>query len=153
MRKQLLEAAEEVFEELGPGWSESIYHKALIRELGHRGIPVYTEGSLSVMYKGGSVGTRRPDLMVQMDDGQSIMVELKAGSSRGMGQLMQYLDMAEKTNDLGEIRGGALIKFNKEVEYEFVELGPEPNPDDGDVDSERGDESEDGMGDRLEQED
>jgi GxxExxY protein len=130
MRESLREAAEEVFEELGPGWSESIYHKALIRELGHRGIPVYTEGSLSVMYKGGSVGTRRPDLMVQMEDGRSIMVELKAGSSRGKAQLMQYLDMGEKTRDLGEIRGGALIKFNEEVEFEFVELGPEANPDD-----------------------
>ena len=136
MREELKEAAVEVFDELGPNWSESIYHKALIRELGHRGIPVYTEGSLSVMYKGGSVGTRRPDLMVHTNDGRSIMVELKAGSNRGRGQLMQYLDMAEKSDDLGDIRGGALIKFHDEVEYEFIELGPEPNPDDADVGSE-----------------
>jgi GxxExxY protein len=142
MRECIREAAEEVFDELGPGWSESIYHKALIRELGHRGIPVYTEGSLSVMYKGGSVGTRRPDLMVQMPDDRSIMVELKSGSNRGKAQLMQYLDMAEKTKDLGEIRGGAVIRFNDEVEYEFIELGPEINPDDRNVDTEQRPESE-----------
>jgi len=82
------------------------------------------------MYKGGSVGTRRPDLMVQMEDDRSVIVELKAGSNRGMSQLAQYLDMAEATNDLGKIRGGALIKFNDEMEFEFIELGPEPNPDD-----------------------
>lgn len=143
MREALLEAAEEVFEYLGPGWSENIYHKALIRELGERKIPVYTEGSLSVMYKGWSVGTRRPDLSIEMDDGRSIVVELKAGSNSGRAQLEQYLEMAETSQDLGEIRGGAVIRFNTELEYEFIELGPEPNPDDRNVDSRDWSESED----------
>lgn len=139
MNEKLLEAAKEVHDVLGSGWSESIYHKALIRELSERQIPHYTEGSLSVMYKGGSVGTRRPDLMVHMDNGDSIVVELKAGSSRGKAQLMQYLDMAQESDDLGNIRGGALIKFNDELNYQFIEL-----VEDGieDVDSERGTESE-----------
>lgn len=130
MRERIEEAAQEVFDELGAGWSESIYHKALIRELADRGIPHYTEGSLSVMYKGGSVGTRRPDLLVHTEDGRSIIVELKAGSNSGWFQLEQYLDMAEKSNDLGEIRGGVLIQFNEELSVEAVELGPAPNPDD-----------------------
>lgn len=120
MRERLVEAAEEVFDELGSGWSESIYHKALIRELSERKIPHYTEGSLSVMYKGGSVGTRRPDLMVH-SEGESIIVELKAGSNRGSDQLRQYLDMAKESQDLrGSVSGGALIKFNNELEYVFI---------------------------------
>lgn len=134
MRQRLEEAAQEVFDELGPGWSESIYHKALIRELSERKIPHYTEGSLSVMYKSGSVGTRRPDLLVHMENRRSIIVELKAGSNSGRAQLEQYLEMAEKSQDLGTIRGGALIQFNAELNMEFIELGPEPNPDDTDED-------------------
>lgn len=122
MRKQLEEAAETVHTELGSGWSESIYHKALIRELGERGVPHFTEGSISVMYKGWSVGTRRPDLSVETDDGQLIIVELKAGNNRGSSQLNQYLEMAEASQDLGEIQGGALIQFNDELSFEFVQL-------------------------------
>lgn len=134
MRERLKEAAEEVFEELGPGWSESIYHRALERELSARQIPFHSEGTIPVMYKGAPVGRRRPDLFIVPEVGNTIIVELKAGSKSGSAQLMQYLDLTEADLNLGKIRGGAVIRFNEEVEYEFVELGPEPNPDDRDED-------------------
>jgi GxxExxY protein len=122
MREQLEEAAEAVFAELGPGWSESVYHKAMIRELSERGIPHYTEGSIAVMYKGWSVGTRRPDISVQTDEpGSVIIVELKAGSNRGQSQLKQYLKMGEASVDLGTISGGMLIQFNDKLECEYFE--------------------------------
>jgi len=143
MRERLLEAAEEVFEELGPGFTESVYHRALERELSERQIPFHSEGTILIMYKGAPVGRRRPDLFIVPDLGGTIIVELKAGSKSGTGQLAQYLDMTEQSSDLGYIRGGAVIRFNEEVEYEFIELGPEPNPDDRDVDSEQRPESED----------
>lgn len=141
MRERLLEAAEEVFEELGSGWSESIYHRALERELSGRGIPFHSEGTVPVLYKGSPVGRRRPDLFIRDEDYNTIIVELKAGSNSGSFQLEQYLDLTEASDDLGKIRGGALIKFNEELEYEFIELGPEPNPDD--VDRAERSESED----------
>lgn len=145
MRERLLEAAEEVFEELGEGWSESIYHRALERELSERQIPFHSEGTIPVMYKGAPVGRRRPDLFIVPDLGDTIVVELKAGSNSGSAQLMQYLNMTEADANLGDIRGGCVIRFNEEVEYEFIELGPEPNPTDrnADVDSERWTEPED----------
>ena len=121
MREQLEEAAEAVFAELGPGWSESVYHKAMIRELSERGIPHYTEGSIAVMYKGWSVGTRRPDISVQNDDNSVTIVELKAGSNRGGIQLKQYLEMGEASADLGTISGGMLIQFNDDLECEYFE--------------------------------
>lgn len=120
MREQLEEAAEAVFAELGPGWSESVYHKAMLRELSERGIPHYTEGSIAVMYKGWSVGTRRPDISVQTND-SVIIVELKAGSNRGQSQLKQYLKMGEASADLGTISGGALIQFNDDLECEYFD--------------------------------
>lgn len=130
MRELLLEAAEEVFDELGAGWSESIYHRALERELSARQVPFHSEGTIPVMYKGAPVGRRRPDLFLVPEDGGTVVVELKAGSKSGSAQLAQYLDMTEDDANLGYIRGGAVIRFNEEVEYEFIELGPEPNPDD-----------------------
>lgn len=145
MREQLEEAAQEVFDELGPGWSESIYHRALERELAERGIGFGSEGPISVIYKGMPVGRRRPDLFIEDSRGGTIIVELKAGSTSGWFQLEQYLDLTEKSGDFGYIRGGALIQFNDEMNMEFLELGPEPNPDDrnANVCSERWTESED----------
>jgi len=133
MRERLEEASEEVFSELGAGWSESVYHRALERELSERGIPMSSEGPISVIYKGTPVGRRRPDIFIPTDDGL-IIVELKAGSNSGRAQLDEYLGITEKDKNLGEIRGGAVIRFNEEVEYEFIELGPEPNPTDRSVD-------------------
>lgn len=130
MRAKLEEAAQAVLDELGSGWSESIYHRSLERELSERGIPFHSEGTIPVLYKGAPVGRRRPDLFLLADNGDTVIVELKAGSSSGSAQLKQYLDLTEGSEDLGYIRGGALIQFNDEVEMEFIELGPEPNPDD-----------------------
>jgi len=130
VRETLEEAAQEVFDELGGGWSESIYHRALERELSERGIAFHSEATVPVLYKGSPVGRRRPDLFVIDEDGKTIIVELKAGSNAGWAQLEQYIQLTETSDDLGEIRGGALIQFNTEMNMEFVELGPEPNPND-----------------------
>jgi GxxExxY protein len=130
MRNELQDAAEEVLSELGPGFTESVYHRSLERELSERGIPFHSEGTISVYYKGAPVGRRRPDLFLVPEEGGKIVVELKAGSTSGSDQLMQYLNMVEANDDLGYIRGGAVVRFNEELEYEFCELGPEVNPDD-----------------------
>lgn len=130
MRERLEAAAQEVHDRLGPGWSESIYHRALERELSERGVSFHSEGTIPVLYKGAPVGRRRPDLFVLGEDGETIIVELKSDSSSGWFQLEQYLDLTEASEDLGYIRGGALIQFNNELSVEFVELGPETNPDD-----------------------
>ncbi len=82
------------------------------------------------MYKGAPVGRRRPDLFIVPEEGSTIVVELKAGSSSGKTQLNQYLDMTEADNNLGEIRGGAVIRFNSELEFEFVELDEDSEIDD-----------------------
>jgi GxxExxY protein len=123
MAERLEDAAEEVHKVLGSGWSESVYHKALIRELSGRGIAHYTEGSLTVTYKGGSVGTRRPDLFVEGED-ETIVVELKSGSARSSGenQLRQYMSMlSEEPTAVADISGGALIRFGDELDFEYFD--------------------------------
>jgi len=116
---KLKEAAEEVFERLGSSWTESVYHSALERELSERGVPFTSEGTIPVMYRGTPVGRRRPDLFVVTEFGL-VVVELKAGSSSGDDQLRQYIGMTTDDENLGEIVGGALIRFNDELEYEYT---------------------------------
>lgn len=119
MREKLFDAAETVHSELGAGFTESVYHSALERELSERAIPFHSEGTIPVMYKGAPVGRRRPDLFIVTEYGL-LVVELKAGSSSGEEQLNQYLGMTTDDDNLGEIVGGVVIRFNEELEYEYA---------------------------------
>lgn len=121
MQKELQNAAEEVYNELGSSWTESVYHSAMQRELSERGVAFHSEGTIPVMYKSSPVGRRRPDMFIITENGQ-IVVEMKAGSGSGEAQLNQYLDMATENTDLGTIVGGAVIRFNEELEFEYTEL-------------------------------
>jgi GxxExxY protein len=66
--------SQKIFEKLGPGYSERVYHNAFEVELRMRGIQYETEKILPVMYEGHTVGNLRADLIV---DGRTI-VELKS---------------------------------------------------------------------------
>jgi GxxExxY protein len=127
--EELKEAAEEVHEHLGAGFTETVYHSALSQELSAAGIEHQTETPIPVMYKGTPVGRRRPDMMIVTEYGL-VVVELKASSSSGSAQLSQYLGMTTANKNLGEIIGGAVIRFNEEVEYEYTAIK------DGEMDTE-----------------
>jgi GxxExxY protein len=66
----------EVHRILGPGYLESIYRRAMIRELGFRGLPVQTELVADIVYKGEQIGQHRMDLIVAGE----VVVELKCVS-------------------------------------------------------------------------
>lgn len=83
-------AAMEVHNQLGPGFLEVVYRKALIYELTLRGILVEEEKPLPVYYKGQLVGEYRSDIVV---DGK-IILEIKAVSAlikAHDGQAIHYL--------------------------------------------------------------
>lgn len=111
---ELIEAAEEVHEILGPGHTEATYHRAYERELSERGIAFGSEGPITISYKGTPVGKRRPDMFVDGDDG-TIVVELKAGSGSGKDQLFDYQNILSDDQNF-DISHGALVRFNEEVE-------------------------------------
>lgn len=119
MEEKLQSAAEEVHTELGGGWSETIYHTALQRELSERGVAHHSEGTIPVMYRGAPVGRRRPDMFLVEEHGDTVIVELKAGSSSGTAQLEQYLELVETDDNYGQIVGGAVIRFNETCEFEY----------------------------------
>jgi GxxExxY protein len=109
----LVDCAEEVHTELGPGHSESTYHSSLEIECSSRGIPFTSEAVIPIFYKGDTAGWYRPDMFVQTDDGR-VVVELKAGSKRGEDQLSQYQSVIENDNNY-DLHGGVLIKFNDDL--------------------------------------
>ena len=74
--REIIGAGMEVHRVLGPGYLESIYQSAMIRELGSRGIPVQTQMAVEIFYKGQRIGLHRLDLIVAHE----VVVELKCVS-------------------------------------------------------------------------
>ena len=66
----------EVYNTLGPGLLESVYHKALVSELRHRGLNVQSEVTIDIYYKGELIeeNSMRLDLVVE----DKVIVELKS---------------------------------------------------------------------------
>ena len=103
----------EVHKELGPGFIESIYEKALIEELSKRGIKVETQKVIDITYKDKKVGVHRLDLIVE----DKVVVEFKTVerfSIHHKAQLTSYLKASG-------YKLGILVNFSKsKVEYQRV---------------------------------
>ena len=70
----LIGAAIAVHKELGPGFLESVYEKALVLELRKRAIPFQRQVAVPILYQGVEVGVHRLDLFAS----DEIVVEIKA---------------------------------------------------------------------------
>ncbi|MGC3967009.1 MAG: GxxExxY protein [Pirellulales bacterium] len=104
-----------VHQTLGPGFIESIYHRALTVELKRMSIPFSTEHELEIRYEGELVGLHRLDLLV---DGR-LIVELKAIeelTKTHYSQLRSYLKAAR-------LSVGLLVNFSKDkADYRRVTI-------------------------------
>ncbi len=74
LSRQVIEAAIHVHRELGPGFIESVYHRAMEVSLQQAGLSYETEKEVRIYFGGMDVGSHRLDLVV----GGEIIVELKA---------------------------------------------------------------------------
>jgi GxxExxY protein len=110
---QIMAAVFEVHKVLGPGFLESIYEKALIKELESRGIKVETQKVIDLMYKDRKIGIHRLDLIVD----SKVVIELKTVerfSVHHKAQLTSYLKASG-------YKLGILVNFSKsKVEYQRV---------------------------------
>jgi len=106
----------EVHKELGPGFLESVYEKALIEEFTKKAIKVETQRVINVIYKGKKIGVHRLDLVVE----GKVFVELKTVemfSTYHTAQLLSYLKASGH-------KLGILVDFSKaKVEYRRVVMG------------------------------
>ena len=74
MIDRVKEFAQIVYDDLGPGFSERVYHNAMEVLLRKEGIPYETERIVPVVFQGHTIGNMRADLIVD----QTLVVELKA---------------------------------------------------------------------------
>ena len=101
---QTIGCAIAVHRELGPGFLESIYRKAMCLELDARGLAYERERAVRVTYRGVEIPGQRVDLIIE----GLIVVELKSVATLvdvHRAQLISYL----RTTGL---RGGLLINFD-----------------------------------------
>jgi len=94
LTEKIIGAAIAVHRELGPGFIESVYERALVVELEHIGLKVSRQHRVPVFYRGVKVGRHRLDLFIE----STIIVELKAVESfkdRHFAVVRSYLKAAK----------------------------------------------------------
>lgn len=109
IKYQVRGAAMEVYTHFGPGLLESVYEKAMIRELELRGLKVQSQVNIPIMYKGSPVGD---DLRIDLFVEDELIVERKSVEEIKdvfYKQLRTYLKLMDKEE-------GLLINFG---EYNF----------------------------------
>jgi GxxExxY protein len=125
LSEAVLGAVFEVSNTLGAGFLEKVYQRALLRELGLRGIRATAEASFAVFYKGCSVGEYFADLLVE----DVLVVELKCAdrlANEHTAQCLNYLRASGRSLCL-------LVNFQKpKVEWKrIVYRFPIPEPLEG----------------------
>jgi GxxExxY protein len=110
---KIIEASFEVHNILGPGFSESIYEDAIVKELTNKGIGLERQKLIQIFYKGEKVGEYRLDLVIE----GKIILELKAVTQLNKifeAQLFSYLKATG-------MKLGILVNFGgKKVEYKRI---------------------------------
>lgn len=100
METVIREIAKNIYDTLGPGYSERVYHNAFEVSLRKRGVPYESERIIPIMFEGHTIGNVRADLIV---DGTWI-VELKSvkGSLNSANdiQIRQYMNLTGVPNGL-----------------------------------------------------
>jgi GxxExxY protein len=107
---KILEASFEVSRELGAGFLESVYEKALMVALKQKGLKVICQVPLNVKFRGVIVGEFYADLLVET----KVLIELKAVRAIVPEHKAQVINYLKATR----IEIGLLINFgNPKVEY------------------------------------
>lgn len=107
---KILEASFEVINELGSGFLESVYEKALMVAIVQKGLSVRSQVRLNVKFRGVIVGEFCADLLVN----EKVIVEIKAVKGIVPEHKAQVINYLKATG----IEVGLLINFgNSKLEY------------------------------------
>jgi GxxExxY protein len=104
MSGRILDAAVAVHRDLGPGFLESVYQKALEVALRHRQLPYQEQKEIHIFFEEVDVGIHRLDLVV----GEEIVVELKAVKALEDIHFAQVKSYLKATG----LHVGLLLNFN-----------------------------------------
>ena len=111
---QILRVFYDVYNELGHGFLESVYHRSLVLALKEKGLNVRSRVAIPVWFRGQQVGQFEADILVE----NCVLLELKAArmlDSSHRAQLMNYLRATE-------IEVGLLLNFGDKPEFKRVIL-------------------------------
>ena len=110
LTSEIIGSAFEVYNQLGYGFLEKVYQRAMQVELKLRGIHAELEKSIKVNYKEFLVGEYFADILVE----DKVLVELKVSPSYCSRDEAQLLNELKATN----FKVGLLVNFGKEkVEF------------------------------------
>ena len=109
---QILNVFYDVYNELGHGFLESVYHRSLVLALELSGLNVCSRVTIPVWFRGHQVGNFVADVLVE----NCVLLELKAArslDSSHRAQLMNYLRATD-------IEVGLLLNFGERPEFKRV---------------------------------
>ena len=104
LSKKVIGAAIDVHKELGPGFIEPIYQKAMEVALRHREIPFERQKEVHIFFEEESVGVQFLDLVA----GAQVILELKAVAALAVVHFAQLKSYLKATG----LRVGLLLNFN-----------------------------------------
>jgi GxxExxY protein len=121
LTESVIGAILEVSNVLGTGFLEKVYERALLKELGLRGIRATAQASFTVSYKGQDIGEYYPDILVE----DVLVVELKCVerlANEHMAQCLNYLRVSGRSVCL-------LVNFQRsKAEWRRIVKGYQPAP-------------------------
>lgn len=103
---KIIGCAMEVHKQLGNGFQEVVYQRALAIEFSIQGLDFVREMEMDLQYKGKHIGTRRVDFFIE----ESVMVEIKAIEKLEDVHKAQAINYCEAYN----IADGLLINFGSQ---------------------------------------
>jgi GxxExxY protein len=126
LTQRIIGCALRVHYALGPGFLESVYQKALLRELGDARLRARPECRLAVVYKDEVVGEFVADMIVE----DRVLIENKAVAALASAHEMQLVNYLTATR----IDVGLLFNFGtrpleiRRKTREYIRKGPDPKP-------------------------
>lgn len=105
----ILKAFFNVYNELGFGFLEKVYERAMICELIDLGLEVESQKKLTVYYKKKNVGDYFADIVIN----QSVIIELKAVDNICPEHEVQLVNYLKAT----DIEVGLLLNYGKKTQY------------------------------------
>ena len=106
---QILRVFYEVYNELGFGFLESVYHRSLVLALKSVGLNVSSKVPIPVWFRGTRVGRFEADVLVE----NCVLLELKAARTLDSAHRAQLLNYLRAT----DIEVGLLLNFGEKPEF------------------------------------
>lgn len=105
LTEKVIGCAIKVHRELGPGFLEIMYERALLHELGKAGLKTENQKPVTVYYDGIEIGEHRADILVE----DRVLVELKSTD----GLHPKHTAQVMSTLKAFDIKIGLLLNFNE----------------------------------------